>query len=60
VQDAAGESALMLLTGGSGETIDARALQIAGEAVEMSGLLQRQDEWLVLQTDPTTWRTVVR
>jgi len=60
VQDAAGESALMLLTGGSGETIDARALQIAGEAVEMSGLLQRQDGWLVLQTDPTTWRTVVR
>ena len=57
--DRAGDSALMLLTGLSGDKIGARALQIAGEAVEMTGLLQRQDGWLVLQTDPTTWRTVV-
>jgi hypothetical protein len=60
VQDYAGDSALMLLTGTSGETIGAPALQFAGEAVEMIGTLQRQGGWLVLRTDPTTWRTVVR
>jgi hypothetical protein len=58
VQDRAGESALMLLTGASGETINARALEIAGEAVEMTGMLQRQGGWLVLRTDPATWRTI--
>jgi hypothetical protein len=60
VHDRAGESALMLLTGTSGEAIGARAVHIAGEAVEMSGWLQRQDGWLVLHTDPSTWRTVNR
>ena len=60
VHDRAGESALMLLTGTSGEAIGARALHIAGEAVEMSGWLQRQDGWLVLRTEPSTWRTVNR
>lgn len=58
VQDRAGKSALMLLTGASGEAINAEALEIAGEAVEMTGMLQRQGGWLVLRTDPTTWRTV--
>jgi len=48
----------MLLTGASGEAIRARVLQIAGEAVEMTGLVQRQGGWLVLRTDPTTWRTI--
>jgi hypothetical protein len=60
VQDRAGASALMLLTGASGEAIGARALQITGEAVEMTGMLQRQAGWLVLRSDPTTWRTAMR
>ena len=58
--DRAGDSALMLLAGLSGDKIGARALQIAGEAVEMTGMLQRQGGWLVLRTDPGDWRTVVR
>ena len=58
--DRGGESALMLLTGPSGEPIGSRALHIAGEAVEMSGSLQRQDGWLVLRTVPSSWRTVNR
>jgi hypothetical protein len=58
VQDRAGGSALMLLTGASGEAIRARVLQLAGEAVEMTGLVQRQGGWLVLRTDPATWRTI--
>jgi hypothetical protein len=60
VHDRAGESALMLLTGTSGEAIGARALHIAGEAVEMTGSLQRQEGWLVLRTVPSSWRTVNR
>jgi hypothetical protein len=60
VQDLAGASALMLLTGASGETVGARALQFTGEAVEMTGRLERREGWLVLRTAPHTWRTVVR
>lgn len=60
VQDRAGGSALMLLTGATGEAIGARALQVTGEAVEMTGMLERQGGWLVLRSDPTTWRTVIR
>jgi hypothetical protein len=58
--DRAAKSALMLLTGPSGEAIGASAFHIAGEAVEMTGMLQRQGEWLVLRTDPDRWRTVNR
>jgi hypothetical protein len=60
VQDRAGESALMLLTGASGEAIGARARQVTGEAVEVTGMLERLGGWLVLRSDPTTWRTVNR
>jgi hypothetical protein len=60
LQDRAGESALMLITGASGEAIAAPALQSAGEAVEMIGMAQREGGWLVLRTDPRTWRTAIR
>ena len=60
VQDRAGQSALMLLAGASGEAIGARALQVTGEAVEINGMLERKGGWLVLRTNPRTWRGVVR
>ncbi len=60
VHDRAGESALMLLEETSGAAIGARAPQVAGEAVQMSGKLQRQGGWLILKTDPSAWRTVSR
>lgn len=60
VQDRAGDSALMLLTGTSGGAIGAPALRFAGEAVEMTGTFGRLGGWPVLRTDPATWRTVVR
>ena len=44
----------------AGEAIGARALQVTGEAEEMTGMLARQDGWLVLRADPQAWRTVVR
>jgi hypothetical protein len=60
VHDRAGQSALMLLTDALGEAIGARAHHIAGEAVQMTGMLQRQNGWLMLRTDPNTWRAVDR
>ena len=58
VQDQSGRSSLLLLTGPEGEPIGARALQVAGEAVDMTGSIERQGGWLVLRTDPRTWRPV--
>jgi hypothetical protein len=60
VQDHAGHSVLMLLTGISDEAIGSQALHIVGEAVDVNGTLRRQGEWLVLRTDPATWHAVVR
>lgn len=59
-EDRAGDSALILLTGTSGESIRAQALQVAGEAIDMTGILERRGGWLVLRTDPTTWRPVAQ
>jgi hypothetical protein len=58
VQDRAGHSSLLLLVGPTGEPIGARALQAAGEAVSLTGSIQRRGGWLVLRTDPTSWRRV--
>ncbi|MEP7309118.1 MAG: hypothetical protein ABJA98_26735 [Acidobacteriota bacterium] len=58
VQDRAGQSALLLVTGASGEPIGARALQVAGEAIDMTGIIEQQGGWLVLRTDPHTWQPV--
>ena len=58
VQDRAGQSALLLVTGVSGEPIGARALQVAGQAINMTGTIEQQGGWLVLRTDRRTWQTV--
>lgn len=60
VRDQSGQSSLLLLTGASGEPIGAQALQVAGEAIDMTGTLHRQGGWSVLRTDPATWRPVAR
>ena len=60
VQDQAGQSSVLLLTGTAGEPIGAQALQVAGEAIDMTGILERQGGWLVLRTDPAGWRPVAR
>ena len=60
VQDRTGHSSLLLLTGTSGEPIGAPALQVVGEAITGTGTVRRQGGWLVLRTDPSTWRPVVR
>lgn len=56
VQDRAGHSSLLLLVGPAGESIGARALQVAGEAIFLTGSVERRGGWLVLRTDPTLWR----
>jgi hypothetical protein len=58
VQDRAGHSSLLLLVGPTGEPIGARAVQAAGEAIVVTGSIQRQGGWLVLRTDPTFWHHV--
>ena len=58
VQDRAGHSSLLLLVGPAGEPIGARALQAAGEAISITGSIQRRGGWLVLRTDPTSWHRV--
>lgn len=60
VEDRSGQSTLLLLTGASGEPLGASALQVVGEAIDMTGTLERQGGWLVLRTDPSTWRPVAR
>jgi hypothetical protein len=60
VHDRAGQSALILLTGTAGDPVGAQALQVAGEAIDMTGTLERQGGWIVLRTDPATWRLVAR
>jgi len=58
VQDRAGQSALLLVTGTSGEPMGARTLQGAGEAIDITGIIEQQGGWLVLRTDPRTWQPV--
>ena len=58
VQDRARHSSLLLLVGPTGEPIGARAVQAAGEAITVTGSIQRQGGWLVLRTDPTFWHHV--
>jgi hypothetical protein len=60
VEDRAGHSSLLLLTGPHGEPIGAPALQAAGEATSLIGSIQRQGGWLVLRTDPSSWHRVDR
>jgi hypothetical protein len=60
VQDRSGQSVLLLLTDPSGEAVGARALQFAGEAIDMTGSIGRHGGWPVLRTDPRTWQPVAR
>lgn len=60
VQDKSGESVVLLLTGPSGEPIGVQAVELAGEAIDLSGAVERQGGWLVLRTDPKTWQPVAR
>lgn len=58
VQDRRGGSALLLLTGGSGEALQQRAVALAGTAIEVSGRVTRRAGWLVLESDPASWRPI--
>ncbi|HXI29547.1 MAG TPA: hypothetical protein VNG89_14010 [Vicinamibacterales bacterium] len=56
VQDRSGRSSLLLMTGASGESISDQAQTLAGEALVVTGTILRQAGWLVLRTDPGSWR----
>jgi hypothetical protein len=48
------------VTGPSGEPIATQAQQVAGEAIDLTGTIARQGGWLIVRTDPETWRNVIR
>ena len=58
VQDRSGASSLLLVTGPSGEAVTNQALLVAGEAIELTGTIARAGGWLIVRTDPATWRTI--
>jgi hypothetical protein len=60
VQDRSGRSAVMLLTGASGETVAAQSADRAGEAIDLTGTIRAEGGWLMLRTNPANWRTVAR
>jgi hypothetical protein len=60
VEDRAGRSSLLLLTGPSGEPIGDQALFVAGEAISVTGTVHREGGWLMLRTDPRSWHRVAR
>jgi hypothetical protein len=59
-QDRSGHSSLLLLTGPAGEPVGTKALHVVGEAISLTGSVHRWGGWLVLQTDPSTWRPANR
>jgi len=60
VEDRSGNSSLLLMTGTDGESIGARARDVVGEAVSVTGSVARRSGWIVLRTDPASWRPVSR
>ena len=60
VQDRAGHSSVLLLTGPAGEPIGTAALHSAGEAISVAGSIHRQGGWKVLRTDPKSWHRGTR
>ena len=58
VQDRRGDSFVLLLTGTSGESMARKRCKSPVEAIDMTGRLQRQGGWLMLRTDPGTWRPI--
>jgi hypothetical protein len=60
VQDREGNSALLLLTGTAPAAVREQAVRLAGSAVEISGRVTRQAGWLVLQSNPASWRALQR
>lgn len=60
VQDRAGRSSLVLLTSPSGEGVSTQAASLAGEVVTITGTLANRGGWLVIRSDPSSWRPLAR
>jgi hypothetical protein len=56
VKDLSGESALLLLVDERGSPVNDRALKLAGTAVEIRGTVSRENDWLVLRSNPAQWK----
>jgi hypothetical protein len=55
VRNRGGRSALYLLEDPKGEGLASRAARIAGEPVDMRGVIGQRGSWRILRTDPSTW-----
>jgi hypothetical protein len=56
VRDRVGPPALYLLEDATGASLSAAAAGVAGEPVEVRGVIGRRGSWRILRTDPTRWR----
>lgn len=58
VRDRDGHETLLLLETERGEAIGARAVELAGRSVEITGMRAERGGWPTLQSDPTAWRVL--
>jgi len=55
VRDRVGPPALYLLEDATGASLSAAAADVAGEPVEVRGVIGQRGSWRILRTDPTSW-----
>jgi nitrite reductase/ring-hydroxylating ferredoxin subunit/DMSO/TMAO reductase YedYZ heme-binding membrane subunit len=56
VEDDAGRVQKLLLVDEHGAAVNSRVLELVGERVEITGEVVREDDWLILKSDPATYR----
>jgi hypothetical protein len=57
VHDRDGRSTLLLLAGPGGDRVTVPAVQAAGRAIALNGIIRQEHGWRVLLTDPASWHT---
>jgi hypothetical protein len=55
VRDPAGRSTLYLLEDTSGASLSAAAADVAGEPLDVRGVVGQRGSWRILRTDPASW-----
>jgi len=60
VEDEAGRCQKLLLIGSDGRAVNQEVLELVGERVEITGEAVRHDDWIVLRSDPRSYRRLER
>jgi len=58
VEDERGGVQRLLLVGANGEAVNERVLELVGVPLEIEGLVEQHDDWLVLRADPAGYRRI--